>query len=139
MAVKKAPVRRLLKKVTKERNIKNTPKTVQGIKKQYQDLPLDFLFGIEEEIDHQCPILDEYLDQIEKVKIALLKIRTCQSLEKANVQAATALFHLQHLSSGIDEVTRGNFEKLRQAHLEWKQLAIRAIDDTQKPDKYLKI
>ena len=44
---------------------KGTIKTVNELKKKYRHLPLHFLFGIEKEIEHQCPSLDEYLEKIE--------------------------------------------------------------------------
>lgn len=74
MAAKKTPIRRHLKNVTKTTRRSSLPKTVKALKKKYQELPLHFLFGIEKEIEHQCPALDDYLDELDKVKEQLYKI-----------------------------------------------------------------
>ena len=118
---------------------KKRPKTVAGIKRKYRHLPLHFLFGIEKEIDYQCPILDEYLKQLEEVKTVLEKIRRCKSLEMAQIHAASGLHSMSTISDNIDVVTRTNFEKIRRTAENWKQLAIEAIDETKDPDKFLKI
>lgn len=114
-------------------------KTVANLKKKYDDLPLNFIFGITEEIDYQCPTLNEYLKEIEKIKEALKKIRRCKSLDSAKLHAAKALHSLEPLEKEIDETTRNNFELLREFGCEWKQLAIRAIDETKNPEKFVKI
>ena len=53
--------------LNKLRNNKNStqPKSVEELKKKYKNLPLHFLFGIEKEIEHQCSILDEYLEKLD--------------------------------------------------------------------------
>ena len=118
---------------------KNRPKTVAEIKRKYRYLPLHFLFGIEKEIDYQCPSLDEYLVQLEEVKTVLEKIRRCKSLEMAKIHAASGLHSIATLPDNIDVVTRTNFEKIRRTAESWKQLAIEAIDETKDPNKFLKI
>ena len=118
---------------------KNRPRTVSELKKRYRHLPLHFLFGIEPEIDYQCPTLDVYLGQLENTKKGLEKIRRCKSLDVAKIHAATSLHELDTLPKEIDEQTRANFEKLRRMAEGWKQLAIKAMNDTKNPEKYLKI
>lgn len=139
MAAKKAPIRRHLKKVEKTTTSRTPPKTVMALKKQYHDLPLHFLFGIEREIDLQCPTLNEQLDKLKLVKEKLQKIRDCANPQTAKIYAAEALFQLEDLYEEIDEGTRGNFEKLRSSHEQWKRLAIRAINDTGKPTCYISV
>ena len=139
MAVRKQPISRTLKKLETKKSVKTYPKTVTTLKKQYRNLPLHFLFGIESEIDHQCSILDDYLEKLEEIKSTLKRINHCQNLELAKVHAAQALYQLQTLPKEIDETTRSNFESLRRAHDGWKQLAIKAIDHTQEPTKFLKV
>jgi len=139
MAAKKTPIRRHLKKVGNISNPTMPPKTVKALKKQYNDLPLHFLFGIEKEIDLQCPILNQYLDKLTLIKHKLQEIRNCKTLAAAQLKSAEALFHIEVLYEDIDEGTRGNFEKLRSSHEQWKRLAIRAMDDTQNPSKYVVI
>ena len=117
----------------------NYPKTVAELKKKYRHLPLHFLFGIEKEIDFQCPTLDEYLEQLEEVKTALEKIRKSSNLEMAKIHAATALHAMDEIPSGIDQLTRGNFEKLRKTSESWKQLAITAMNESKDPEKFIKI
>jgi hypothetical protein len=118
---------------------KGTIKTVNELKKKYRHLPLHFLFGIEKEIEHQCPSLDEYLEKIEEVKTALETIRKSKSIEATQIQAAIALHSMGNLSSDIDLETRCNFEKLRKSMEDWKQLALAAISETKNPEKFLKI
>ena len=118
---------------------KGRTKSIPEMKKKYRHLPLHFLFGVEKEIDYQCPTLDEYLEKLEEVKIALEKIRRCKSLEMAQIHSATALHSMTNLPSDIDQVTRGNFEKLRKTSENWKQLALTAINETKDPEKFLKI
>ncbi len=137
MAAKKTPIRRHLKKVAKTTTNHTPPKTVMALKKQHHDLPLHFLFGVEKEIELQCPTLNDQLDQLKQVKVKLQKIRDCANPQTAKVYALEALFHLENLYEGIDEGTRGNFEKLRSSHEQWKRLAIRAMNDTENPSKYL--
>ena len=139
MALKKLPRKRHLKKVVKSPLSKNEVKTVDALKKKYRHLPLHFLFGIEKEIEHQCPSLDQYLEQLEEVKTTLEKIRRCQSLEVAKIHAAEGLYFINQLPKAIDENTRGNFEQLRSTMEQWKQLAIKAINDSGEVEKYLNI
>ena len=115
------------------------PKTVSELKRKYNNLPLHFLFGVDKEIEHQCPLLDDYLNQLKEVQSCLKKIRKCRSISVAQVQAATGLHALSTLFDDIDEVTRGNFEKLRDTSEGWKQLAITAINETKDPERFLKI
>ena len=115
------------------------PKSVSELKRKYNDLPLHFLFGVDQEIDHQCPLLDDYIKQLMEIKLCLEKIRKCRNINTARIHAATGLHALTSLSDNIDEVTRGNFEKLRATSEGWKQLAISAINDTKDPEKFLKI
>ena len=115
------------------------PKSVADLKKKYKQIPLHFLFGIEKEIEHQCPILDEYLEKLEGVKGNLERIRKSQNLKSVQVDAAVALHEISLLPIGIDEITRINFEKLRSTAEAWKQLAIAAINETKDPEKFLKI
>lgn len=111
--------------------------TVADLRKRYRFLPLHFIFGIEKEIEHQCPSIDHYLDQLEEAKTALQKIRRCKNLDKAKIHAATALHALDSLPEDLDITTRSNFEKLRQTAKDWKQLAIKAINATRTPDKFV--
>lgn len=136
MAVQKKKVVPLKVKSVSE---KRSPKTVAELKRKYKDLPLYFLFGIREEVDYQCPILDEYLKEIQAAVESLKKIRKCKNLEAAQVEAAKVLYALSDVSEGIDEVTRANFEKLRASGEDWKQLAIFAMNETKTPEKFLKI
>lgn len=127
-----------LKKITN--SISPTrPKSVAELKKKYKQLPLHFLFGIEKEIEHQCPILDEYLEKLTEVKYSLEKIRKSKDLKSVQIDAAVALHEMSNLSPGIDEITRINFEKLRATADAWKQLALAAINETKEPEKFLKI
>ena len=136
MAVrKKAITKKGIRPLPKE----TRPKSVSELKRKYNDLPLHFLFGVDKEIDHQCPLLDDYLKQLMEIKLCLEKIRKCRNINTARVHAATGLHALASLSDDIDEVTRGNFEKLRSTSEGWKQLAISAINDTKDPEKFLKI
>ena len=126
-------------KITPISKKNNHPKTVAELKKKYRHLPLHFLFGIEKEIDFQCPLLDEYLEQMDEVKTALEKIRKCKDLETAKIHAATALHSINNLPNELDLTTRSNFEKLRKTTEDWKQLAITAINETKNPERFLKI
>ena len=127
-----------LRPVAASRTLGRRPKSVSELKKKYDQLPLHFLFGIQKEIDHQCPLIDEYLEQLNEVQTALVKIRESQSLEKAKIQAAVALHSLEFLLDNLDDVTRKNFEKLRMTAEGWKQLAIEAMNETKNPEKFLK-
>ena len=120
-------------------NKKKAPKTVAELKKKYRHLPLYFIFGIEKEIDFQCPILDEYLMKLEEVKTALENIRKCKSLDMAKIHAATALHSMNEIPDGIDQGTRMNFEKLRKTAEDWKQLAIRAMNESGEVERFVKI
>lgn len=120
-------------------NKKKAPKTVAELTKKYRHLPLHFLFGIEKKIDFQCPILDEYLQQLEEVKTLLENIRKCKSLEMAKIHAATALHSMDEIPDGIDQGTRGNFEKLRKTAEGWKQLAIQAMNETGEVERFVKV
>ena len=136
MAVRKnAVTKKGIRSLPKE----SRPKSVAELKRKYNDLPLHFLFGVDKEIDHQCPLLDDYLKQLEEVKLCLEKIRKCRNINIARVHAASGLHALASLPEDIDEVTRGNFEKLRNTSEGWKQLAIAAINETKDPEKYLEI
>lgn len=136
MAVRKKKVVPLhIKSTTKTKR----PKSVAELRRKYKDLPLHFLFGIKEEIDYQCPTLDEYLNEIKEAVESLRKIRNARSLAAAQVEAAKALHALSAPVEGIDEVTRANFEKLRETAEGWKQLAIAAMNETKDPEKFLKI
>ncbi|MDG1435079.1 MAG: hypothetical protein P8Q41_13755 [Saprospiraceae bacterium] len=136
MAVKKKVVH--LKKVN-TLSIKSKPKTVYDLKRKYQQLPLNYLFGIEDEIDFQCPILDDYLEKLEVVQKKLEKIRRGKNIDTAQVDALAALFQLADLEKGIDEITRMNFEKMRDYAKAWKELAILAINETKNPELFLKV
>ena len=127
-----------LRHTTSSRKVNHPPKTVGELKKKYNHLPLHFLFGIQKEIDLQCPVIDEYLEKLNEVKTALEKIKRCQSLENAKIQAAVGLHSLGYLPDELDDVTRGNFEKLRKTAEDWKQLAIEAMNETKNPGKFLK-
>ena len=43
------------------------------------------------------------------------------------------------LHKEIDKQTQTNFENLRRMAEGWKQLAIKAMNDTKNPEKYIKI
>ncbi len=118
---------------------KDSTRTVAELKRKYRHLPLHFLFGIEKEIDYQCPSLDEYMMQLYEIKTALEKVRKCKSLEMAKIHAATALHSISTLPDDIDLNTRTNFEKLRKTADDWKRLAIDAINETKNPAKFIKI
>jgi len=136
MAVRKKKVVHInVKSVSK----KKAPKSVAELKRKYKDLPLHFLFGIREEIDYQCPLLDAYLKELKIAVESLQKIRRCKNLENAQVEAAKALHALLEVSENIDEETRKNFEKLRETGEAWKQLAIEAMNETKQPEKFLKV
>lgn len=132
------------KKLPQLRNIapvakKSHSKSVAEMKKKYRQLPLHFLFGIKKEIDFQCPLLDEYLEKLEEVKMALEKIRKSTDLETSQILAAGALHSIDNVPNGIDMVTRINFENLRKTSEDWKQLAIAAINETKNPERFLKV
>ena len=135
MALKKI---KPLKNTTASRKVNLHPKSVSELKKKYKYLPLHFLFSIQKEIEHQCPLLDEYLEHLNEIKDTLIKIKEGNSMENAGIQAAVGLYAIGALSNGLDNVTRGNFEKLRQSSEEWKQLAIEAMNETKNPEKFLK-
>lgn len=139
MAVKKKIIRLKNNQNTKREIFPSSPKTVAELKRKYRFLPLHFLFGVDKSIEFQCPILDDYINQIMEVKETLEMIRRCKSLEKAKVHAAYGLHALQDISDDIDKITRGNFEQIRKTGEGWKQLAIEAINETQNPEKFLKI
>lgn len=130
-----------LEAITKIKSInkKKSPKSVAELKKKYRHILLHFLFGIEREVEFQCPILDEYLEKLEEVSNALEKIRRCKSLEMAKIHAATALHSMNEIPEGIDQQTRGNFEKLRKTAKDWKQLAIEAMNEVEEVEKFVKI
>lgn len=132
-------VQKRLPKVKKLTTLSSKQKitTIGDLRRKYDTLPLSFIFGISEEIEHQCPSIDQYLLQLEKTKRVLQKIRRCQDLDKAKVHAATALHALNTLPDDLDLTTRGNFEKLRETTKEWKQLAIKAINATKTPEKFI--
>lgn len=134
-------VRKKLKPVPKITPLKkkSSPKTVAELKRKYRHLPLHYLFGIEKEIDFQCPLLDGYLEKLEEVKVALEKIRKCKNLEASQILAAGALHSIATVPNEIDMVTRCNFENLRKTSEDWKQLAIAAIDETGNPESFLKV
>ena len=136
MAIKKKVVH--LKKVN-TLPVKSKPKTVYDLKRKHQQLPLNFLFGIGEEIEFQCPILDDYLGKLEVVQKKLTKIRKGKNIETAQVDALVALHQLADLEKGIDEITRVNFEKMRDYAKAWKDLAILAINETKHPELFLKV
>ena len=140
MAVKKTPHNIVpLPQLKPTNSPRNRPKSVAELKKKYRYLPLHFLFGIEPEIEYQCPTLDVYLGQLKNAKEGMEKIRRCKSLEIAKIHAATSLHELDTLPKEIDEQTRTSFENLRRMAEGWKQLAIKAINDTKNPEKYLKV
>ena len=125
-----------LKKVNTNQKAKKA-QTVAELKKKYKDLPLDFLFGITEEIELQCEFIDQYLDQLDNCLGFLSKINRCKSLESAKVLAAQASYSIHHLSESLNEDTRQNFEKLRKYGKDWKNLAIQAMNDSKDVEKYL--
>ena len=51
-------------------------KTVNQLKKKYEEVPLAFLYGIQTELEYQCPSIDEYIEKIEECK---KKIKTLES------------------------------------------------------------
>jgi len=120
-------------------SIQGRPKSVSELKRKYKNLPLHFLFGIEPEIEYQCPLLDVNLNQISETQKALEKIRRCRSLNAAKTNAAVGLHEISSTYKEIDEVTRTNFENLRRMAEGWKQLAIAAMNETKNPEKFLKI
>ncbi len=135
MAVRKI---KPLRPTNSSRKVNLHPKSVGELKKKYKQLPLHFLFGIQKEIDHQCPHIDDYLERLNEVKDVLIKINETKSLENAKIQAAIGLHALGSLLDELDQVTRGNFEKLRKTSEDWKQLAIKAMNETKNPEKFLK-
>lgn len=133
-----------LKKVINLKRVKpatsnSKPKTVAELKRKYHQLPLNFLFGIEKEIDYQCESIDQYLSKLEECKDFLIKIRRSKSLESAQIQAVSGLHSINQLDNDLDTVTRCKFEELRSYAEAWKALAIEAINETKNPEKFLKI
>lgn len=113
------------------------PRTVYQLRKKYDGVPLSYLYGIEDEIDFQCPIIDDYIDKIQECKNILAKAKRAKRLETKDGHIMKALHILHNIDTELDEVTRGNFIKLRDYADSWKKLAIRLLNASRNPEKYM--
>lgn len=113
--------------------------TVEKLKKKYSGLPTSFLFSIDKEIEFQCPIIDDYISKIEKCRSHLEKAKRAKNTETKDIQILTALYYLENLDIHLDTITRENFISLREVLKQWKNLALKAIDETKSVEKFLKI
>ncbi len=113
--------------------------SVEKLKKKYSGLPTSFLFAIDQEIDFQCPIIDDYIEKLEKCKRHLTKAKRAKTTETKDIQILSALYFLEDIDEQLDTVTRGNFIALREVLKQWKHLALKAIDETKSVEKFLNI
>lgn len=111
--------------------------TVRQLKRKYNDLPLSFLYGIPQELEFQCPMIDEYIEKIESCRESLKKAKRARTLETKNSHVLKAIYSLENMDTNLDEITRNNFESLREYAKQWKLFAIRLLDFTKSPEKFL--
>lgn len=112
-------------------------KTVKQLKRKYDEVPLSFLFGIQPEVDYQCPVLDEYIDKIDACRNHLDKAKRARTIETKDGHILRAMYALADLDNGLDTKTRENFVSLRESVREWKSLAIRLLNATRTPEKFV--
>lgn len=112
--------------------------TVKQLKRKYNDLPLSFLFGLDDEIDFQCPIIDEYIEKIEACRKSLEKAKRARNLDAKNGHILKAIYALEHLDTNLDVKTRNNFMALREFANQWKQLTIKLLNASRKPETFMK-
>ena len=112
-------------------------KTVRQLKKKYNEVPLGFLFGIPDELDFQCPNKDEYMDKIIECQTALNKAKRARTLESKDGHILKALFAIKDLDTTLDNNVRTNFIDLRSFAKEWKRLAIKLLNASKNPEKYI--
>ena len=111
--------------------------SVKQLKRKYDNLPLSFLYGIPNEIEHQCPIIDEYIEKIESCRESLNKAKRARSLDRKNSHILKAIYILENMDSNLDEITRENFSNLREYAKQWKLFAIKILDFTKSPEKFM--
>ena len=111
--------------------------TVRQLKRKYDDVPLSFLFGISQEVDYQCPTIDEYIDKIELCRRHLDKAKRARTLETKDGHILRAMYALSDIDVDLDKKTRENFIRLRETVREWKGLAIRLLNVTRTPEKFV--
>jgi len=112
-------------------------KTVRQLKRKYDEVPLSFLFGIQPEVDYQCPSIDEYIEKIEACRKYLNKAKRARTVETKDGHILRAMYALSNLDDELDKKTRNNFISLREAVREWKGLAIRLLNATRTPEKFV--
>ncbi len=122
-------------KIIKSSNRKIT--TVRQLKRKYDNLPLNFLFGIDDEIDYQCPIIDEYIEKIESCRESLLKAKRARTLESKNTHLLKAIYSIENIDIVLDTTTRDNFVKLRKYANQWKSFSIKLLNASKTPEKFM--
>lgn len=120
----------------------NSPKpkeirTVRQLKKKYSEVPLNFLFGIPEELEYQCPSIDEYISKLEDCRASLEKAKRARTLETKDGHIVKALYAIHELDNKLDNSVRTNFISLREFALEWKRLTIKLLNATKNPENYI--
>lgn len=112
--------------------------TVKQLKRKYNNLPLSFLFGIGQELEFQCPIIDEYIEKLESCRNHLAKAKRARTIESKNGHILKALYAINEMDVDLDNKTRDNFAELREYAKKWKSFAIRILDETKNPEKFVK-
>ena len=135
---KKLLVKAKVPKMKVLRTEKNIVTTVRQLKRKYNDLPLSYLYGIDDEIDFQCPIIDEYIEKIAACKESLAKAKRAKSMKTKSGHILKAMYAIEHLDSNLDVKTRGNFIAIREYADQWKSLAIELLNASKTPESFMK-
>lgn len=112
-------------------------RTVRQLKKKYNEVPLNYLFGIPDELEYQCPSIDDYISKLEDCRAALEKARRARTLETKDGHIVKALYTIHELDDKLDKSVRTNFISLREFALEWKRLAIKLLNASKSPENYI--
>ncbi len=121
-------------------NMSNLKKNkIQDLKKKFPGVPSHFLFGIDEPIEFQCPNIDDYIEKVKSSQECLKKAFKSSNTDIKNAHIISAFFTISNLDEELDIITRDNFMQLREHAYQWKGLALRLLNDIEKPEKYFKI
>lgn len=112
-------------------------RTVKQLKRKYNEVPLNFLFGIPDELEYQCPHLDDLIAKLEECHEALMRAKRARTTETKDGHIVKALFAIRDLETKLDVEVRTNFVNLREFAKEWKRLTIRLLNASKKPENFI--
>ena len=125
--------------MARSRSPRKVVQRAKKLKEKYKNVPSHFLFNIDSPIDYQCPIIDENIDKLKDCKNLLKSAFEAKTLEGKDALILSAFYKISKLDDHLDQVTRKNYEELREYADQWKKLALDAINKSNNPEEFLKI